>query len=116
MPICPNCNYEYYEGIAICPDCNTRLVDEKDLPKFEELSEEDWVLVYTSDSELEVDMMKGNLESAGLEVNILSQKDHSFPAPGDLSVVKLMVRKADMQTTLNFLQDVKKRQDESAEE
>jgi len=116
MPVCPNCNYEYVEGIAICPDCNTPLVDESTLQKFEELSEADWVLVYTSDNELEISMLKGVLESAGLEVNILSQKDHNFPVPGDLSIVKLLVRKNDVKSTLNYIQNVKNSENESSDE
>ena len=27
MPFCPNCRYEYREGIWECPDCGARLVD-----------------------------------------------------------------------------------------
>ena len=116
MPICPSCNYEYVEGVTICPDCNTRVVKKKDLPKWEELSENDWVLVYTSGNEIEVEMIRANLESAGLEVNILSQKDHNFPAPGDLSIIKLSVRKYNVQQALRFIQDSKQRQDESSDE
>lgn len=116
MPVCPNCGYEYVEGVAICPDCNTRLVDTKNLPKFEELSEDDWVLVYTSGSEVEVEMLKGVLESGGVEANVLSQKDRNFPAPGDFSVVKLMVRKSDVEAALNYIQDAKRNQDESSDE
>ena len=116
MPICPSCNYEYVEGVTICPDCNTRVVKKKDLPEWEELSEKDWVLIYTSGNEIEVEMIKANLESAGLEVNILSQKDHNFPAPGDLSIIKLSVRKYDVPQALNFIQNSKQRQDESSEE
>ncbi len=116
MPVCPNCNYEYVEGIAICPDCNSPLVEENDLQKFEELSEADWVLVYTSGDELEISMLKGLLESAGLEVNVLSQKDHNFPVPGDLSIVKLLVRKNDVKPALNYIQDVKNRENESSDE
>ena len=116
MPICPSCNYEYVEGVTICPDCNTRVVKKKDLPDWEELSEKDWVLIYTSGNEIEVEMIKANLESAGLEVNILSQKDHNFPAPGDLSIIKLSVRKYNVQQALNFIQNSKQRQDESSEE
>ncbi len=116
MPVCPTCNYEYVEGIAICPDCNSPLVEENGLQKFEELSEADWVLVYTSGDELEIGMLKGLLESAGLEVNVLSQKDHNFPVPGDLSIVKLLVRKNDVKSALTYIQDVKNRESESSEE
>ncbi len=115
MPVCPKCNYEYVEGIAICPDCNTHLVEEDELQNVEELSEKDWVLVYTSGNELEMGMLKGILESAGLEVNVLSQKDHNFPTPGDLSVVKLFVRKNDVQAALNYIQDTNNRQNESTD-
>ncbi|MCH9028619.1 MAG: DUF2007 domain-containing protein [Bacteroidetes bacterium] len=115
MPVCLKCNYEYVEGIAICPDCNTPLVEEDELKKVEELSEKDWVLVYTSGNELEMGMLKGILESAGLEVNVLSQKDHNFPMPGDLSVVKLFVRKNDVQAALNYIQDTNNRQNESTD-
>lgn len=115
MPVCPKCNYEYVEGIAICPDCNTHLVEEDELQNVEELSEKDWVLVYTSGNELEMGMLKGILESAGLEVNVLSQKDHNFPTPGDLSVVKLFVGKNDVQAALNYIQDTNNRQNESTD-
>jgi len=105
MPICPNCEYEYIEGILICPDCNVALVDE--LKNFQELSEDEWVLVYTSFTVIDVEMLKENLESAGISASILSQKDSSFPAPGDLSTVKLFVKKADVSEALEFIQTVK---------
>jgi hypothetical protein len=92
------------------------VVKKKDLPKWEELSEEDWVLVYKTGDEVEIEMIRANLESAGLEVNVLSQKDHNFPAPGDLSIVKLSVRKANVQEALNFIQDTKQRQAESSDD
>ena len=107
MPVCPNCKYEYIEGITICPDCNTPLVDSLELNNYKELSEEDWTLVYTSFSYIDVDMLKENLESAGISATILSQKDSSFPAPGDLSPVKLFVKKVDVPQALEFIQTVK---------
>lgn len=109
MPVCPNCKYEYVPGIAICPDCNTPLVDSMDLNNYTELSESDWVLVYTAFNEIEADMLKENLESAGIAASVLSQRDSSFPAPGNLSTVKLFVKKVDVPEALEFIQDVKKK-------
>ncbi len=114
MPVCPNCNYEYIEGVTICPDCKVPLVDE--IEKYPELSEDDWVLVYTSFSEIDVQLLKGNMESAGIGATILSKKDSSFPAPGDLSVVKLMVKKSDVSAALEFIQQVKSKQSNSSED
>jgi|SRR3990170_6241987 len=116
MPVCPNCNYEYIDGIVICPDCNTPLIDSNELNNYSNLSEEDWVLVYTSFSEIEADMLKENLESAGIPASVLSQKDSSFPAPGDLSTIKLFVKKADVPEALEFIQEVKKKPLDSEED
>jgi hypothetical protein len=27
MPFCPKCHYEYEPGVAVCPDCDEKLVD-----------------------------------------------------------------------------------------
>ena len=74
---------------------------------YKELSEEDWTLIYSSFSNIDVDMLKENLESAGIAATILSQKDSSFPVPGDLSPVKLFVKKADVPQALEFIQTLK---------
>jgi len=107
MPICPNCEYEYIEGITICPDCNTPLVDASELKKYPELSEEDWVLVYTTFNRIDAEMLRENLESADISATVLSQKDSSFPTPGDLSTIKLFVKKENVSEALEFIQAVK---------
>lgn len=107
MPVCPNCEYEYIEGIVICPDCNTPLVDVSELNNYEKLSEDDWALVYTTFNLIDAEMLKENLESAGISATVLSQKDSSFPIPGDLSRIKLFVKKADVSQALEFIQTVK---------
>ena len=118
MPVCPNCEYEYVEGITICPDCGTRLVDDKLFIPPEEWTEKNWQVVYTSSQEYDVEMIRDNLESAGIKTALLSQKDRNFPAPGDLSLVKLFVRKEDVQAALDFIEELKseKGTEESDEE
>ncbi|MGA8264128.1 MAG: zinc-ribbon domain-containing protein [Ignavibacteriaceae bacterium] len=111
MSVCPNCNYEYVDGVTICPDCGTALVDESVIQKPRELSEEDWEVIYTTNDEYEVDMIRDNLKSAGIEATILSQKDRNFPAPGDFSLIKLLVRKNDVKDALNYIQATKNQSD-----
>ncbi len=107
MPICPNCNYEYVEGITKCPDCGAALVDKKYYVRPEDWDEENWEVVFTSSLEYEVKMLRDNLEGAGIPATVLSQKDRNFPAPGDFSIVKLLVHKEDVQSALNFIEQIK---------
>ncbi len=112
MLVCPNCNYEYTEGVTICPDCGTNLIEEKSFVKPEEWTEQNWEVVFTSNLEYEVEMMKDNLEGAGIHSAILSQADRNFPAPGDLTVVKLLVPKNEVRAALNFIEQIKNSPDE----
>lgn len=114
MPVCPNCKYEYVSGIKKCPDCGAELVDE--LPKEIILNEADWIVVYTTSLDYEAEMLKGNLESAGISAMILSQKDSSFPTPGDLSIIKLLVKKEDAESAIAFLDEFKKNLESENEE
>lgn len=38
MPWCPNCKLEYEEGVTVCTDCSTPLVEEKPLEQFQYLA------------------------------------------------------------------------------
>ncbi len=116
MPVCPNCGYEYVEGITICPDCGSPLMDEKYFIKPETWTEENWEVIFTSDHEYEIEMLRDNLEGAGIQAAMLSQKDRNFPTAGDLSVVKLLVHRDDIQNALNFIQQVMNQSDDEPEE
>ena len=115
MPVCPHCEYEYVEGVTICPDCNSSLLADEEYIKPEEWTEKNWEIIYTTAQEFEAEMIKDNLESAGIKTVVLSQKDRNYPAPGDFSVVKLLVRKEDIKDALAFIQKVKSENSEENE-
>lgn len=71
----------------------------------EQNSGEDFALVFTTDQLYEAEMIKANLESAGIEAFILTQKDSSFPGSGDLSVIQLFVKREDEESALEYLEE-----------
>lgn len=114
MPICPNCEYEYVEGISQCPECGTELISKDE---FEEnlVTPEDWDIVYTTSNEYEADMLKANLDGAGIEALIVPKKDRNFPAVGDLAVIQLMVRKEDKTEAAQIIADINSNKEDQSE-
>lgn len=110
MPICPNCEYEYVEGVAECPDCGYLLIPKEE---FEEhlINPEDWAEVYSTNVEYEAEMLKANLEGAGIETLVQTKKDRSFPAIGDLAVIKILVRKSDLDESRLIIEDINSREE-----
>jgi len=65
MPFCPNCKYEYEQGVAICPDCGEDLVES--LPEPEALQEPiKHVFLRDVPSRLYAEMLKGALQNQGI--------------------------------------------------
>jgi hypothetical protein len=112
--VCPNCGSEYKEGVTVCADCGTELVDRTEPPV--EYNEDDWAVVFTSAQGYEVEMLKDNLDGAGIASMILDQKDRNFPAPGDFSVIKLLVKKEDVPAAVEFIEKYKTEQNTGDEE
>jgi len=105
--ICPKCEIEYVDGIIICHDCNTALVT---VENFEGnlTHPEDYVIVYTVGQKYKAEMYKANLEGADINTLILGQQDQNFPAPGDFSIIKILVKKEDAKTALQIIEDINK--------
>lgn len=113
--ICPNCEYEYIDDVTVCPDCGVELVTKDDF-EGNLVHHSDWIVVYTTDESYKADMYKANLEGAGVEVSVLGQKDRNYPTVGDLAVIKILVKKKDVENALEIIEDINSRKDEPEEE
>ena len=113
--ICPNCEYEYIDGITTCADCGAALI-EKDDYEGNLVHHKDWVIVFTSGQYYEAEMVKANLEGADIESLILRQDDRSYPAVGNLQVVKLLVHKNDAEEASEIVLDIMNRKEEGTDE
>ena len=64
MPFCPNCKYEYEEGVETCPDCGTALVDSLPVPVEQEPVKH--VFLRDVPSRLYAEMLKGALQNQSI--------------------------------------------------
>jgi len=113
MPFCPECKSEYEEGILKCSDCGTTLVAQLD----EEVHFPDgkYTLVYVSTQIIDVDMVKANLDGAGIESYILNQSDsNNFDA--NTMNAKLFVKAEDAKDALTFIQNLNEQPDVTEQE
>lgn len=80
-PICKECVVKH-EGKIFCDE-------DEHIEVYE-----DWAVVCTCSTEYEAEMTKANLERAGIECMVFSQKDHVFFSNmGDTAIVRVMVPK-----------------------
>lgn len=105
--ICPKCEAEYVKGVTVCADCGTKLIPKEDY-ELNLVHHEDWKVIYSTDVIYEADMIKANLEGANIECIVLSQKDKNFPSAGDLSIIKILVKKEDSDDAMNIIEDINK--------
>ncbi|MEE9431496.1 MAG: DUF2007 domain-containing protein [Melioribacteraceae bacterium] len=105
--ICPSCEAEYVKGISTCTDCGTELIPKEDF-ELNLVHHQDWTAVYSTDYIYKAEMLKSNLSGAEIEAIILSQKDKNFPVSGDLSVIKLLVKKEDAEDAKKLIADINK--------
>lgn len=77
--------------------------------------DDDLALLTKCSTEIEADMIAANLEGAGIESYILRQNDSSFPVMGNLSVVKIYVRRTQLSDAQEYLSNFNM-QDEGEDE
>ncbi|SYZ72886.1 hypothetical protein TRIP_C21001 [Candidatus Zixiibacteriota bacterium] len=90
MPFCPKCRYEYREGVALCPDCNEKLVphlaessgtenvNDNETPK-------DWIPLVRLTSLASAEMIIDILRSKGIPAVLLSGTGH-FGFTGQMGI------------------------------
>lgn len=103
--ICPKCEYEYVDGITKCADCGSELIAVEDF-EGDLVHPDDWVIIKTFSEEYEANMVKANLEGAEIETLLLGQKDRSYPAVGDLAIIKILVKKSDAEDAAQIIEDI----------
>jgi len=113
--ICPKCELEFIDSVAVCPDCGEKLVSKEEF-EGNLVHPSDWVVVYTTSENYEAEMFKANLLGAEIDSLILGQKDRNYPAVGDLAVIKLLVKKDDAENALEIINDINSRKDINNEE
>lgn len=111
MKICPDCGAEYENSAQICSDCNVELITKSE---YEKLKREysDWEEVFSSPHLYEAEMVKTNLESAGIDAVIFDQKDSSFPLGGELGEIKVLVPKDKVEEALLIIERIESKDDD----
>lgn len=109
---CPNCRYEYKDGIFECSDCKIPLVEE--LPAEPDYEYADLETVYISSDGSRLLVAKSLLEDAGIEYLADGEGLQDLFGAGRIGTgynvfvgpVKLKVRKNDFERAKNILQDL----------
>lgn len=118
MKYCSECQLEFSDEIIFCPNCNANLIltDEDEQNKDSIFIEEDYELVYSCSDMLVAEMIKTNLESAGITTYVLSQFDKNFPVIGDFSIIKILVEKENSEFAKEFIESLSAAKDSKTEE
>ena len=80
MPFCPKCKYEYRKGMKVCPDCDVQLEDKlHEEPQPGAAIDDSWAPLTTASNRMELDIIQGVLESAGIPTFVQSQLSTIYP-------------------------------------
>jgi hypothetical protein len=103
--LCPHCSALIQdEGQSICLECG-KVIDSEDIEK----KTYPWVQVYTTNTFIDAEMFRQNLESAGIPAHILSQIDSTRHFTlGELAIVKIFVQEPYYNHALEIINEIEK--------
>jgi hypothetical protein len=97
MPFCPECGAEFQPHVRRCSDCGIDLVDSPPQAVDSGHAQSKLVEVYRASGELEAQIIRGLLESAGIDCSFRGEAvrlTHSIAVNG-LAEVRILVRAED---------------------
>ena len=104
MPFCPECGSEYTPDVSICADCQVELVPERPSEALAEYV--DWEVVQEIPSEFVGNLIKGVLESEGIDAVVCP---HEISALGGIRLEsewgELLVHTGQVQNARTVVQD-----------
>ncbi len=110
---CPNCTYEYKEGIKVCPDCGIDLVD--NLPPEDEGADPNLETAELTDvdNDMEADAIRAMLDEEGiysfLKTNLLPHSNVILAGIfGKQKYGTIIINKEDLEKAKEVLEDYKK--------
>lgn len=109
MPFCPDCRSEYKDGVERCPDCGT-LLEESLLPEDADAEPtKHLVEVYVAAGDEEGLVVKGLLESEGIDCALSSDIPHTvMPLNIDgLGAVRITVAEEDAERARQIITEHK---------
>lgn len=105
MPYCPNCKYEYVDGVESCPDCKVELVSE---PPPDEI--EDMTPIYVAEDPTEAAILRGILEEAGIPVRERADVDTDLDVfAGPIAEEAIMVPSTRAEEAKNILKNAQEK-------
>lgn len=111
MPYCPDCRIDYEEGFEACTDCGQTLVagSMPEGPAPSPASEEKWTPLMRVRKKENAEIVRGLLESEGIECEVIDKTFSEMPVPAleTVSFLEIWVPEAQAPEARGLLNEVR---------